>query len=429
MSLFARFASLLALFIGLAVGSFAVERTVRAERAAVSEIARIPSGAGIAPLYPTGAPLSTISGPPPSLDAGIPNGVPAPLVYKIPTAVLPPEDLAAPAAAGVNPTVAAARRNGTFVDKLFGGVALDEKSLGMFDGSRLAVASEHAAILQAGLPHDLLNAVFAMQMTLRAMSGHFADERTEKLRSALSRTNASVGVIHKIPAPTEKIGPVEFNRDVRRPLLRQLYDVAAQLDTVADAAVLGKIAAAMESSLEAAAQILASYSPYVARLLSQNSEPRVENVELSGLIQSIADQVKHDPILRERGLRLEFGMPPQVHVRADRGNISIVVRNLVQNALKYSYDRGLITIRIAPDPEDSGRVIVSIQDKGIGISQADQRKIFNGFRTADSESHAKGTGVGLTLVERLLREQSSAISVKSVRRNGSTFSFSLPLWK
>jgi signal transduction histidine kinase len=77
---------------------------------------------------------------------------------------------------------------------------------------------------------------------------------------------------------------------------------------------------------------------------------------------------------------------------------------------------------------DFDSAIVSITDFGVGMSEADQRMIFERFYRADGhESSTPGLGVGLYIASKIIQEHGGEISVKSKLREGSVFSFSLPI--
>jgi signal transduction histidine kinase len=126
-------------------------------------------------------------------------------------------------------------------------------------------------------------------------------------------------------------------------------------------------------------------------------------------------------------LRLDFPNSP-VPVNADPDALSVVMSNLIGNAFKYTPDGGTVTIRITTEPS-AARARVSVEDTGIGISEADLAKITSGFyRTEGGRQAARGFGVGLKVTRELLESQHSKLEIDSAPGRGSTFSFQLPLW-
>ena len=129
-----------------------------------------------------------------------------------------------------------------------------------------------------------------------------------------------------------------------------------------------------------------------------------------------------------KGLNLTLEMAePQQLVMADSHRIRQVVINLISNALKFT-ETGGVTIRCML-LEHYDMIRVSVHDTGIGISPAALGYIFEAFRQADGSTTRRfgGTGLGLTIVRKLIELQGGEVSVESILGQGSTFSFTLPL--
>jgi len=111
-------------------------------------------------------------------------------------------------------------------------------------------------------------------------------------------------------------------------------------------------------------------------------------------------------------------------VWADRDRISQVITNLIDNAVKFSYDGGDLGVytQIA-----GNKVYVSVSDTGEGIPEEERQNIFERFYKVD-KSHSRsrpGTGIGLSIVKRIIAQHGEAIFLKSEVGKGSTFTFSL----
>ncbi len=112
-------------------------------------------------------------------------------------------------------------------------------------------------------------------------------------------------------------------------------------------------------------------------------------------------------------------------VKADKFHMASVVFNLLDNANKYSFDRPEITIRTRNKPNG---IQVEISDNGIGISQANQKKIFDKlYRVPTGNLHnAKGFGLGLSYVKAIIDKHNGRIEVQSEINKGATFIFFIP---
>jgi len=114
-------------------------------------------------------------------------------------------------------------------------------------------------------------------------------------------------------------------------------------------------------------------------------------------------------------------------VIADCNKLSQILVNLLENAVKYSPQGGVITVSACYQPEQ-GQVVVSVTDQGLGIAPEDQSCVFTPFqriRRLETEG-IKGTGLGLYIVKELLALMRGEIWLKSELDQGSSFFFSLP---
>jgi signal transduction histidine kinase len=112
-------------------------------------------------------------------------------------------------------------------------------------------------------------------------------------------------------------------------------------------------------------------------------------------------------------------------VEADRTRIKQVLLNLLSNAIKFtSSGRVLVQVR-----EEAGHVHVSVADTGIGISDADLRRLFEPFQRLDNPlaQQADGTGLGLAISKKFVELHHGRIWAESRESLGSTFHFTLPL--
>lgn len=123
-------------------------------------------------------------------------------------------------------------------------------------------------------------------------------------------------------------------------------------------------------------------------------------------------------------LDLPLGLPP---VLADEEQIEQLVRNLVHNAIKYTPEKGSITL----SAEKEGKyVTISVEDTGIGIPSEEISRIFERFYKADRARQREkigGTGLGLAIAKHIAQAHGGKIWVKSREGKGSTFYFTLPI--
>jgi two-component system cell cycle sensor histidine kinase PleC len=129
------------------------------------------------------------------------------------------------------------------------------------------------------------------------------------------------------------------------------------------------------------------------------------------------------------GLSVIIDMPNLPDVEADFRAIKQVLLNLLSNAVKFTPRGGEIRVfgRSGSDSTGSGRVLVGVQDSGIGISKSDLERLAMPFEQVESQ-HAKtqqGTGLGLALTKSLIEMHGGILEMKSEPGQGTTVSFVL----
>lgn len=115
----------------------------------------------------------------------------------------------------------------------------------------------------------------------------------------------------------------------------------------------------------------------------------------------------------------------QYYVEADSAQISQVLRNIIDNAIKYSPDDSKLRIATYAMKRE---IYVSIQDNGQGIPEQDIPHVFDRFykvEKAHTPSKQSGTGLGLSIVKRIIDQHNQTITLKSAKGKGSTFTFTL----
>lgn len=130
-----------------------------------------------------------------------------------------------------------------------------------------------------------------------------------------------------------------------------------------------------------------------------------------------------EPHWEARGIRIEVDLP-SISYRSNREMLSHVWQNLLDNAVKYSRDGGLVHVSAV---QCDGQVEISIQDHGIGMDEETMSHIFEKFYRGATARASSGSGLGLTLVQNIVKLCGGGISVQSRPGEGSTFCVRLPL--
>ena len=170
---------------------------------------------------------------------------------------------------------------------------------------------------------------------------------------------------------------------------------------------------------------LLDLSKIEAGMLDIHEEPATPGTQLEYTVNHLR------PLLDKKKLKINIIRPEEEHtVYLDAGKLQQVWINLIGNAIKFTPEGGRIEAGFAVTGADEGAKLDGwVQDSGIGIEPADIERIFQPFAQAEGGLTREfgGTGLGLTLVRRLLEMQGGTIRVESKPGKGSLFAFSLPV--
>lgn len=178
----------------------------------------------------------------------------------------------------------------------------------------------------------------------------------------------------------------------------------------------------------------------LARLESPEAEVQKRNVDLGELASQLA--VLYEPQCAQRRLELRFEISQETRIlRTDPRLISLITKNLVENAIKFANEDTVIRVRVkcvndAPrTPTLSGAPIATtarleVSDKGMGIPLQSQARIFERFFQVDASRtghpQKRGTGLGLSIVKHAVRALDGRVWVESVYGEGTTMIVELP---
>ena len=162
----------------------------------------------------------------------------------------------------------------------------------------------------------------------------------------------------------------------------------------------------------------------LSRIESGGPIQLVHDVDLARVATASADRLR---LFAERqGVELRVEVPTEVPpVRGDEDRLGQVLVNLLHNAVKFSPDGGVVTVRVRTVGEE---VVTSVEDHGIGIPRAALDRIFERFYKVDrARVRGGGTGLGLSIARHVVQGHGGRIWVESNEGEGSTFSFAIPI--
>ena len=161
----------------------------------------------------------------------------------------------------------------------------------------------------------------------------------------------------------------------------------------------------------------------LARLDAGQAREPAERVALDRIIQDVAR--RFEPQARERNVRIRTRVENPVVAEIGRGPASVVLANLIDNAVKFSPAGGAVTVSLSDEP---GEAVVSVTDEGPGIRDEDLPHVFERFYRGQAAraGAAPGVGLGLALTQEIVRAHGGRIQVINGPGQGATFALRLP---
>lgn len=155
----------------------------------------------------------------------------------------------------------------------------------------------------------------------------------------------------------------------------------------------------------------------LARFENQKQNIKHEEVSLNAII--LDELSRYSDKIKNKGITVKHHFSEDYIIKSDNYLISIVIGNLISNALKYSNENGEINIDLS---NDDSTIIVSVFDNGIGISKENINKVFDPFFRSEpnEQSGVKGTGLGLSIVRRICILLDIDIKISSEENSGTT---------
>jgi signal transduction histidine kinase len=281
-------------------------------------------------------------------------------------------------------------------DRLIGGLVVRRKAAGEFPAPVV----------------DLLQ-TFAAQSVLAIHNARLFREIEEKGRELASATKHKseflANMSHELRTPLNAIlGYTEL-------ILDNIYgDVSVKIRDVLERLahngrhLLGLINDVLDLSKIEAGQLILSLNEY----------------SMGEVVQTVFTSVEALAVEKKLGLKAVV-LPDLTTARGDEQRIAQVLLNLLGNAIKFT-DEGEVRVEVTASNET---FLVSVSDTGPGLSEADQKRIFEEFRQVDGSSTREkgGSGLGLSIAKKIVEMHGGRIWVESIPGEGSIFRFTLPV--
>ena len=162
-----------------------------------------------------------------------------------------------------------------------------------------------------------------------------------------------------------------------------------------------------------------------SKLEANQIQPQKEPFLISELANDI--HANYKLLAEQKNIELKLDMQKGIPlVFADISLVERAIDNLMNNALKFTPVNGEVTVQIEPSNND---IEITIKDSGPGIKKENQALIFERYRQIKTNQQKEGAGLGLAIVKKIIELHNSSIKVLSKPNEGTSFSFSLPIYQ
>jgi light-regulated signal transduction histidine kinase (bacteriophytochrome) len=240
--------------------------------------------------------------------------------------------------------------------------------------------------------------------------------RVEERTAELAAANAAL----KRSADEIKLFAYSITHDLKNPAL-VIHYLAKKLAETYEDALDDRAKEYCRRVVTSSEQIVALLEKIYAYVSAKESPLVVERVELGEVLTLLRDEFSSQLRLRQ----VKWSGPDMAPaVVADRLALIRILRNLVENALKYGGE-GLSEIQIGYQ-ESGNEHVISVRDDGAGFKDTEAEKIFGPFVRSESSKGVKGTGLGLAIVKELAQQHKGRVWAELAQGGGSTFFVSFP---
>ena len=312
-------------------------------------------------------------------------------------------------------------------------IVCDERGELVFRNSRAItlIGTRHGDALAAQAVDELLSTTSPGTSEERTLELYGPPRRTLSVRTqSIDNGQRALGVIAIIDDVSERRRLEEVRRDFVANVSHELKTPMGALGLLAETLlaetepeVSRRLAQRIHSEAFRISRIIDDLLD-LSRIENEESPPR-EPVLVNLVMAEAAERVRSAAEQRGVEIKLEEPSPP-VAVLGDRRQLTSALYNLLENAVKFSYEGGVVefTGRV-----ESDEVVLAVADKGLGIPTRDLERIFERFYRVDHgrSRSTGGTGLGLSIVRHVANSHHGSVHVDSREGEGSIFTLRLPL--
>lgn len=247
-------------------------------------------------------------------------------------------------------------------------------------------------------------------------------------------TGQTIGFVKIVSDKTREVllikSKTEFIQVASHQLRTPMTEISWALDYISQSEKLDpEIRSVVEKTLAAAKTLVKITEDIIS--ISKIEEGHFgyafQDADINAFIESCIEQVL--PVANQAGIRMYFDKPtdPMPLVSIDAQKLSIVLVNLLENAVRYNTANGEVTVRLQR-LENEPYLKISVKDTGIGIPADQVKKLFTKFFRADNavKFQTRGSGLGLYIARNIVRMHGGQMGAESELNRGSIFWFTLP---
>jgi heavy metal sensor kinase len=292
-------------------------------------------------------------------------------------------------------------------------------------GTTVAAVMALAALIGWFMAKRALANVQEITRTARAISASDLQQRVpvrgraDEIDQLATTFNDMLDRIQKLITETKEMNE-NIAHDLRSPITR--IRGMAEL-TLTTGKTLSEYEAAAASTIEDCDRLLEMINTmlYISHTEATAANASSEEVDVANMVRHACELFQ--PVAEDKGVNLILDVQTNVMVRGVLQALQRMLANLIDNALNYTPAHGSVTIAVSGD----GNVaMIAVTDTGIGIAPEELPHIFRRFYRCDRSRSRPGTGLGLTLVDAIVRAHRGRIIVTSTPNVGSTFTVTLP---
>ncbi len=221
-------------------------------------------------------------------------------------------------------------------------------------------------------------------------------DKEDEFQSLTLKLNGMVGRIDNLINGMRQVGD-NIAHDLRSPLARMRSRIEVTLLQDRDEA---EYRDAMQKVIIDCDELLRTFNSLLAITQAESGVFReaLEDVDLSKLLDELAELYR--AVAEDRGLRFVWEKPNKIMVAGRRHSLAQAVSNLLENAIKYTPEGGVITIGLSL--RQNIMPVISISDTGPGIPEKDRKRVLERFQRLDNARTKAGNGLGLSLVNAIV---------------------------